>query len=78
MASPMDADGSMKMTNGILIVIGYTPRKLSSNMTKTTSSNGLSSGSHTVTVGSQTITFVNNYTYKGSCTVYATESATIK
>ena len=78
MAAPLDADKTMSMTGGILIVVGYTPRKLSTNLTKSSSSSGLSSGLHTVTIGSQTITFNNSTTYKGACTVYASSSATIK
>ncbi|MBO4623138.1 MAG: carbohydrate-binding domain-containing protein [Bacilli bacterium] len=78
MMAPIDSDGSMKMTGGTLIVIGYAPRKLSaSGVTKTSSSNGLSSGTHTVTIGSQTITYNNSYTYKGACTVYGSATATV-
>ena len=78
MAAPIDADGTMKMTGGILIVIGYAPRSLQTSLTKTTSSNGLSSGSHTVTIGSNVISFTNLSSYSGSCTVYASGSATVK
>lgn len=76
--APMDADGTMKMTGGILIVVGYSPRKLSTSLKKTTSSNGISSGSHTVTIGETTITYTNSYSYSGITTVYANQSATIK
>jgi len=78
MATPLDAEYTMKMTGGILIVIGYSPKKLStSGVTKTSSSNGLSMGTHTVTIGSSTITYTNTYTYKGACTVYGSASATV-
>lgn len=79
MAAPLDADGTMKMTGGTLIVIGYAPRRLTtSGVTKTTSSSGTSSGSHTVTIGDQTITYNNAYTYSGSCTVFGSATASIK
>ena len=78
MMAPIDADKTMKMTGGTLIVIGYAPRKLTtSGVTKTSSSNGLSIGTHTVVVGSNTITFNNTYSYKGSCTVYSSSTATV-
>ncbi|MBP5551398.1 MAG: carbohydrate-binding domain-containing protein [Bacilli bacterium] len=78
MAAPLDAEKTMKMTGGILIVIGYPPKKISvSGVTKTSSSNGLSMGTHTVTIGSSTITYTNTYTYKGACTVYGSGTATI-
>ena len=79
MMAPLDADGSMRMTGGILIVIGYSPRRLStSNVTKTTLSSGLKTGSFTVTIGEEEITYTNNYSYSGSVTVYGSGSATIK
>ena len=78
MMAPLDADKTMKMTGGTLIVIGYAPRKLStSGVTKTSSSNGLSIGTHIVTVRSNTITFNNSYSYKGACTVYSSGTATV-
>ena len=78
MMAPLDAEKTMKMTGGTLIVIGYPPKKLTtSGITKTSSSNGLSSGTHTVIVGSNTITFNNTYTYKGACTVYSSATATV-
>ena len=49
-----------------------------SGMTKTqSSSKGLSSGSHTVTVGGTTISYYNAYNYSGYTTVYSNASATI-
>ena len=51
---------------------------VSSSMTKTqSSSKGLSSGSHTVTVGETTITYTNAYSYSGYTTVYSNKTATI-
>ena len=51
----------------------------STTLTKTqSSSKGLSSGNHTVTVGSTTIKYNNAYTYSGYVTVYADASATIE
>lgn len=51
---------------------------VSSGITKTqTSSKGLSSGAHTVTVGSTTISYTNAYTYSGYTTVYAAAGATV-
>ena len=47
-------------------------------LTKTQSnSKGLSSGSHTVTVGDTVISYTNAYTYGGYVTVYASAAATI-
>ena len=78
MATPLDSEKTAKMTGGVLIVIGYAPRKFTySGVTKSTLSGGLSMGEHTVKIGSQTITFSNKYTYKGSCTVYGSGQATI-
>ena len=45
------------------MVVGYAPRNLSTSLQKTTSSAGLSSGSHIVTVGSDTISYTNSYSY---------------
>ena len=51
---------------------------VSSGVTKTqTSSKGLSSGAHTVTVGGTTITYTNAYSYSGYTTVFAAGSATV-
>ena len=51
----------------------------STTLTKTqSSSKGLSSGSHTVTVGSTKVTYNNAYTYSGYVTVYSDASATIE
>lgn len=51
---------------------------VSSSVTKTqTSSKGLSSGTHTVTVGGTTISYTNAYSYSGYTTVFAAGSATV-
>lgn len=50
----------------------------STSLTKTqSSSKGLSSGNHTVVVGSETTSYTNAYTYSGYTTVYASSTATI-
>ena len=78
MAAPLDADGTMKMSGGTLVVCGYAPRKLTATgLTKTSSTNGLSIGNHTVTIGTITINYSNTYSYKGNTTVYANATATI-
>ena len=51
---------------------------VASNMQKTQSnSKGLSSGSHSIIVGGETITYTNAYSYSGYTTVYSTATATI-
>ncbi|MCR5078324.1 MAG: carbohydrate-binding domain-containing protein [Bacilli bacterium] len=77
MAAPIDVDGNVKMTGGTLIVVGYCP-SISTSLTKTSSSSGLSSGSHTVTIGGSTISYSNAYSYSGSTTVYGSGTATVK
>ncbi len=77
MAAPIDVDGTISVTGGTLIIVGYAPQ-LSTKLTKSSSSSGLTSGSHTVTVGSNTISYSNSYSYSGSVTVYASSSATVK
>ena len=79
MASPLDADGTVKIAGGTTIIVGYAGgRYTTSNVTKSTSSNGLSTGDHTVTLNGATITYSNTYSYSGSVTVYGTGSATVK
>ncbi len=78
MAAPLDADGIISLTGGIIIVVGYAPRNATTSLTKTTSTNGTSLGEHTVTVGSETITYTNSNSYYGSTTVFASSSATVK
>lgn len=52
---------------------------VSSSLTKTQSStSGLTKGSHTITIGSTTISYTNAYAYSGYTTVYGSGSATIK
>ena len=51
---------------------------VSGDLVKTqTSSKGLSSGNHTVTVGGTTISYQNAYSYSGYVTVYAAAAATV-
>ena len=77
MAAPIDADSTISITGGVVIIVGYSTR-VSTNLTKSSSTSGLSSGTHTVTIGSNTISYTNDYTYSGTVTVYASGSATIK
>ncbi|MCR5308041.1 MAG: carbohydrate-binding domain-containing protein [bacterium] len=78
MASPIDADGTLKITGGTVIIVGYYQTKISTNLTKTQSSSGSTSGSHTVTVGSTVISYKNSNSYNGTTTVLASQSASIK
>ncbi len=78
MASAIDTDSTIKLTGGIIIILGYCGSNISTSLTKTTSSSGLSSGSHTVTVGSTTVSYSNSYTYSGKCYVYGSATATVK
>lgn len=79
MAAPIDADGKITIAGGTTIVVGYANgRFTTNNVTKTSSSSGLSSGDHTVSVDGATITYSNTYTYSGSVTVYGSGKATIK
>lgn len=78
-ACPLDSDGAQKMTGGTLLVLGYAPKNLTtSGVTKTTLSGGLTTGDHTVTIGSSTITYNNAYSYSGSLTVYGSGTASVK
>lgn len=77
MAGPLDSDNGCKATGGNLIVIGYCPN-ISTTLTKTTSSSGSSKGSHTVTIGNETITYNNSSSYNGNTTVFGNGSAIIK
>lgn len=76
-ASPFDADGTIKITGGTVVVIGYCP-SISTTLTKTSSSNGLSAGSHSVSIGSTTITYQNSGSYSGKTTVFGSGTATVK
>lgn len=58
---------------------GSSEGTFTSTLTKTqSSSKGLSSGSHTISVGNTIISYTNTYTYSGYTTVYASGTATIK
>ena len=90
-ASALDASNAIVINGGTVIVIGRAPGSssndfggrggsegtFSTTLTKTTSSNGLTKSSHTVTVGSAKITYTNAYKYSGSTTVYASGNATV-
>lgn len=77
MAAPIDADGTIRITGGVVIIIGYVTRNVTTSLNVTQSSNGLSSGNHTVTIGSSSITYNNNTSYSGKTTVLTSSSATI-
>ena len=78
MAAPLDADGSITISGGTVICIGYFSSSIKySSMTKTTLSTGKSTGTYTVSVGSNTISYTNNYTYSGNVTVIGASTATI-
>ena len=74
---PLDADSSISITGGTVVIVGYYTTKISTNLTKTQSSSGMSSGSHTVTIGSETIDYTNTYNYSGSVYVLSSAKATI-
>ncbi|MCR5491906.1 MAG: carbohydrate-binding domain-containing protein [Bacilli bacterium] len=76
MSGAIDADGNVSIKGGAVVIIGYCPT-ISSSLTKTTTSSGLSSGSHTVTFGSTSFSYSNAYTYSGSAYVFASSTATI-
>lgn len=78
MATPLDADGSVTISGGTVICIGYFASSIKySGLTKTTLSSGKSTGTYTVTIGSNTISYTNNYTYSGNVTVIGSSTATI-
>ncbi|MCR4874929.1 MAG: carbohydrate-binding domain-containing protein [Clostridia bacterium] len=78
MATPLDADGSVTISGGTVICIGYFASSIKySGLTKTTLSSGKSTGTYTVTIGSNTISYTNNYTYSGNVTVIGSTTATI-
>ena len=77
MASPIDAERSIKVTGGVLIVVGYNASISYSGVTKSSSSSGLSTGDHVVTIGENDISYTNTYTYSGSVTVYGSSSAKV-
>jgi len=75
----LDADGSISLSGGTLIVFGgieSTPQ--TSNVTRTIcSSSTVSTGSHTVTVGGNSYTTTLKYSTSG-CVVYGSGTATLK
>ncbi len=77
MAASIDADGTIKITGGTVIVVGYAGNFSTSGVTKTTSTSGLTKGDHTVTIGSSVITYTNDNGYSGKVTVYGSGTATI-
>ncbi len=69
MSAAIDADGSVSISGGTLIVLGYGRVSTSGNV-KTVSLSLHSSGSHTVTVDGTSYTFTNAYSY-GATTCYS-------
>ena len=75
--SPLDFDGTCNISGGITLVIGYFNSSIKSSLTKSSLSSGLTSGSHTLSVGGSSYTYSNSYSYSGKATVLASSSATI-
>ena len=75
--SPLDFDGTCNISGGITFVIGYFNSSIKSSLTKSSLSSGLTSGSHTLSVGGSSYTYSNSYSYSGKATVLASSSATI-
>ncbi len=69
MAAAIDADGSVTVSGGTLIVLGY-GRVSTSGSVKTYSLSLNSSGSHTVNIGGTSYTFTNASAY-GRTTIYS-------
>ena len=69
MAAAIDADGSVSISGGTLIVLGY-GRVSTHGSVKTVSLSLHSSGSHTVTIDGTSYTFTNAYSY-GATTCYS-------
>ena len=79
MASPLDADGTITISGGTVIVVGYFSNAIRySSLTKTTLSKGTATGTFTVTAGGNTITYTNVTSYSGSVTVISSSTATIQ
>ena len=76
MSSPLDADGTITINGGTVIIVGYCPN-VSTSLTKTQLSGGLTSGNHTISVGGQTITYSNASSYSGKTTVFGLGTATV-
>ena len=68
-AAAIDADGSVSISGGTLIVLGY-GRVSTSGSVKTVSLSLHSSGSHTVNIDGTSYTFTNAYSY-GATTCYS-------
>lgn len=75
--SPLDFDGTCNISGGVTLVIGYFNASIKSSLTKSSLSSGLTSGSHTLSVGGSSYTYSNSYSYSGKATVLASSSATI-
>lgn len=69
MSAAIDADGSVSISGGTLIVLGY-GRVSTSGSVKTVSLSLHSSGSHTVNIDGTSYTFTNAYSY-GATTCYS-------
>ncbi len=66
-AAAIDADGSVTISSGTLIILGYGRVSTSGNV-KTVSMSLHSQGNHTVTINGTTYTFTNSYSYsKTTC-----------
>lgn len=65
MAAAIDANSSVSITGGTLIIMGYGKPSIGGKV-KTVSLSLNSEGSHTVTVDGQDYTFTNTYSYSGT------------
>ena len=74
MAAALDADGTIKITGGTLIILGY-GRVSSTSGISTYSLSLHSSGDHTVNIGGESYTFNNAYSY-GKTTCYSSVTVT--
>ena len=72
MAAAIDADGSVSISGGTLIILGYGRVSASGNV-KQYSLSLHSSGSHSVTIGGTSYTFTNAESY-GSTSCYSSVS----
>ena len=70
MAAAIDADGSVTVSGGTLIVLGYGNVRTGGSVTSTSSLSLHASGSHTVTIDGSSYTFTNQNAY-GRTTVYS-------
>ena len=77
-AAALDTDGAVTLNNGTLIVFGGIEKTPTTSLTKTIcSSSTVSTGTKTVTVGSESYTTTLTYSTNG-CVVYASGTATLK